>query len=1193
MYHPQAPKNNRKNPSRTRAPALMNAADAAHDAKKHATTPSPYRRGTVLNARWATRRSAPRARDLSKDRHLNARAGAYRKLRKARADAERWRAWLSDPAGASLARGAFSMLKPGKGPFTDAQINKFWSDAVEEAQTNYLRKRSGSWSALKLQAARRKRDVRIRETKYRLTPAELRRRARREKRRAIAQRRAPAVDLRLAWHGNRARGRISGGIISLREVIARITETAVTADYHRVDEGWWCNHLPFVAMILTPRLMLVGTEPDLHDLVTAFAKYINRPFRVTVACGVQPYYAGKPVTWLQPDYAEGGAPIECDDGWFRYNAGCSLVFQDRSTAVANGVTVHHDVATQSVSIAFGSYSRSIPHSEWSVMVAKYLAVPERARNITTYDVSLWLSTHVVPDRAASDKLASVIVRFFGGADPLSFYSVTHFRPDGFHPYRDFAPKGTGYKHSLRALIGLPAFASDANVANAQLSVQTRLHDVMTNPDIPASESVYVNEFIALVRANADVTITVPPLAYTEVYERQALPAQRVRNERALESLCSGADRDDSVRVKAFVKAEVLAKPSDPRNISAVDSEHNLRASSFAMAIKDRVLTRCPWYGPGLTPKRIAELVAQFCQRHGVVAATDYSRFDAMISRLLRLMVELPFYEAFGGPDAAACVRAELTAKCTTRAGPYDAHGTRLSGSPFTTDGNTIIAAYIDYRDLRRTMTPKDAYANIGVHYGDDGISMLTTTATATAAAYGLDLKLAPHSSKVPFLGRVYVNPAMGCLSSYQDAVRTLRRFHVVVGDRTETNALAVLRAKAGAYLLQDAKTPVIGDFMRAVLRVIPAQPAVRLTDADLPWGVARAMEHDGPDSEVFVLDAPPECMQDMIYEDLAAAGLTPEYIASCLANVSLEADPSRTGSVLDRPPTDAKTLEDITIEGSHVFVKHANPRALVRGQAPRLPSAPIPAFTWAPPPGSVLSKLCGTGYKALAAFPQDIKLDLRHRVDDIVVGPLTPAAATTPPASPVTPPATALATVVARGPGPNPVKPDAPRAATPVVRSLLLPVPHTVLPDPPGATPGQCLYDAVASLCGPGHDGATLRAATVAELRSHPARYTALPDSTRGDTSYESAVARHAQPSTWGDDVCVSALASALRRPIAVVTADGTHVHQPRVRISSLPPLAVHHADNHFRPATVDLAPRPKPTETPRKTAKKRATKRK
>lgn len=84
-------------------------------------------------------------------------------------------------------------------------------------------------------------------------------------------------------------------------------------------------------------------------------------------------------------------------------------------------------------------------------------------------------------------------------------------------------------------------------------------------------------------------------------------------------------------VQAFVKKEGLVSPSDPRVISNVDSNHNLRASQYTYAVKEQVLKHLFFYCVGMTPRQIASRVASFCSVHnGNVFSTDFSRFDATI-----------------------------------------------------------------------------------------------------------------------------------------------------------------------------------------------------------------------------------------------------------------------------------------------------------------------------------------------------------------------------------------------------------------------------------------------------------------------------------------------------------------------------------------------------------------------------------
>lgn len=308
---------------------------------------------------------------------------------------------------------------------------------------------------------------------------------------------------------------------------------------------------------------------------------------------------------------------------------------------------------------------------------------------------------------------------------------------------------------------------------------------------------------------------------------QSLPNQRARREREDKH----ADTPKN-KVKSFQKNEAYGKPSDPRNISTMSTSHTRNLSCYAYAASDHFKRlfgpkgrQGKWMLPGSKPIDIADAVHAFVYRQrGEVIETDYSRFDGTISIFLREQVEFAALRMLFAKnyrnELDRLFAAEINQTATTMHGvKYDTGGSRLSGSPLTTIGNTLINAFIAYCGLRLTgRDAKTAMRMIGPKYGDDGIDLACKGIKQAADLCGLTMKIIEPSSpgRVGFLGRVFPD-ARHYNTSYFDILRALKKIPVVTNSGVPT--MVGLARKVAGYLATDPHTPILSAYCRALQRV--------------------------------------------------------------------------------------------------------------------------------------------------------------------------------------------------------------------------------------------------------------------------------------------------------------------------------------------------------------------------------------
>lgn len=154
---------------------------------------------------------------------------------------------------------------------------------------------------------------------------------------------------------------------------------------------------------------------------------------------------------------------------------------------------------------------------------------------------------------------------------------------------------------------------------------------------------------------------------------------------------------------------------------------------------------------------------------------------------------------------------------------YDTGNTILSGSVITSVLGSVINAFLNYCALRHHYGPVDAYDNLGVYGGDDGVTfdLPPNTLMRTVAKFGMSFKAEAidKGNPVPFLGRIYLDP-WTTNESVCDVLRQFRKLHLTATPKIVPDAL-VLHRKALGILATDPCTPVITLWAQTVERLIP------------------------------------------------------------------------------------------------------------------------------------------------------------------------------------------------------------------------------------------------------------------------------------------------------------------------------------------------------------------------------------
>jgi hypothetical protein len=386
-----------------------------------------------------------------------------------------------------------------------------------------------------------------------------------------------------------------------------------------------------------------------------------------------------------------------------------------------------------------------------------------------------------------------------------------------------------------SLVTDPAFVPAKSFNNDNATIEGRINKVRNLKQSPPSWKTYDAELVKFI-VPSDKIATGIPYDYEKVIELQNKPAQRGRSEQAKATV----NLEYVNKVKAFIKAEAYASVTDPRNISTVDTSHQLSYSRFTLPFKEDCLKRQPWFASSMTPDELANRLREVCQyEHGIIVS-DYSRLDGHVSHDDKRFKESVYqswcaYEHRG--QLSKILAADRNPKGVTAQGlKYDPGFSQLSGSPGTTNDNNLVTLRHDYIALRELGFPAEKAWQLVKQWvlgaSDDRIRAnipgLANMLETVAKKLGHQLKsiiLEPlKGCPVPFLGRIYASPSTH-LDSVQDIDRTLAKLHLTMSPDTVTPRQALYN-RAYGYYITDAKTPIIGTWCKKVLELLQQEGMV-------------------------------------------------------------------------------------------------------------------------------------------------------------------------------------------------------------------------------------------------------------------------------------------------------------------------------------------------------------------------------
>lgn len=373
------------------------------------------------------------------------------------------------------------------------------------------------------------------------------------------------------------------------------------------------------------------------------------------------------------------------------------------------------------------------------------------------------------------------------------------------------------------------FVPDSCIGNDQRSVDKRVLALKhTSRPVDNFTSKLMDEFVNLFLGGKKHFLE--PTENDFVYEKQCKPTQK--------RILDNAQHATATRSASnFQKGEAYPNVNDPRMITQINGVDKMAYSAYIYALCD-VLKTMPWYAFGKSNVEIAGRVAFICQDAQFVDNTDFSRMDGNVDECARTLEKRLMSAAFKSdylPELFKLMKNQYGLYARTKHGvEYESGLARSSGSAETSSFNTILTAFICYSAYRRARNKLGAFNNseqswlkLGMYGGDDGVSANLDRSAVEKAAESMGQKLTLERVKrgergVSFLARRYGPDVwFGDLNSCCDIKRQVSKFHLTTHLPGNVSVETKLREKAFAFKLSDKNTPVIGAFVKKVLRLMP------------------------------------------------------------------------------------------------------------------------------------------------------------------------------------------------------------------------------------------------------------------------------------------------------------------------------------------------------------------------------------
>jgi hypothetical protein len=383
----------------------------------------------------------------------------------------------------------------------------------------------------------------------------------------------------------------------------------------------------------------------------------------------------------------------------------------------------------------------------------------------------------------------------------------------------------------------------------------------------------------------------------------------------------------------------------------------VRFGSFCNALKMDILKYEPWFAFSKNPLEIAHAVMDVASQAESIIPTDFSRFDGTISegfhKYLRRPILLRYFAQGYHTEVAELTDSQRNCRARTANGvTYNTGWTVLSGSADTSDFNSIANAFVAYFMWRESgFDAKTSWYHLsrcGLYGGDDGITAGASSVVYERVAFRLGLKLkaelVQQHQPVPFLGRFFIDPWVQP-DSIADVLRQARKLHLSNADPAASDKVALLR-KATGYMQTDASTPVLGDWARAIIRIVGRDTLtareLNLTERDQKWYLQWDIKFPQQPASDLIYSLVAESLGITVGDveqviDMLKSASTFDEIQPIIpeANVKIEVPASMAGRIVE-PITDPSDLtKDINPKVNKLPSKTGKPKCRKRTRTRR------------------------------------------------------------------------------------------------------------------------------------------------------------------------------------------------------------------------------------------------------------------
>lgn len=365
-----------------------------------------------------------------------------------------------------------------------------------------------------------------------------------------------------------------------------------------------------------------------------------------------------------------------------------------------------------------------------------------------------------------------------------------------------------------------------NLKNLELMVNQRYDKHNQGVDIGKKRrkqyEAYMDEFADMFPTN------LKPFTSAEVHKQQNRPAQQQILKKA-DAIKPGKK---SKKLAGFVKAEAYPEPKPLRPIISMTPQDKENYSMYLLALGEHMKT-IHWYAFGKNMTEVGQVMGG--KAFGAKAAfmTDFTAFDVTVNEFLRFLERKILVRCFGY-KAANLHRRQLNVNLLFTVDEDEVeiknYYGRQSGSAETSTFNTAINAFVAYATLREmNYSPQEAWKQLGLYGGDDGVSfdMDAEKYKVVAQDLGLKLKLEIVERGKPFnfLARTFYSCVWdGRHCSLSDPQRLLGKAHLSTWNNINTKDLLAL--KAYAFQLSDSGSIIVNNWSQAVLRITAPHPAL-------------------------------------------------------------------------------------------------------------------------------------------------------------------------------------------------------------------------------------------------------------------------------------------------------------------------------------------------------------------------------